>query len=176
LEKRGYEIGKRDGGLYRWESCPCCNKDRWVKLKRGQPISVLCIECKQKGVNNKGWKGGITSHQGYRQVRICKEDFFFPMASLSEREKTCGVVLEHRLVMARHLNRCLLPWEIVHHKNGIKDDNELENLELLPHGRFHLSDNNLKAQIIKLKKQSEKLRKVIWRLQQQTQNNEMINS
>lgn len=65
-------------------------------------------------------EGGL-SH-GYWKVPVAVE----------ERHLTNGAptVGEHRLVMARHLGRALLPGEVVHHINGNRTDHRLENLEL----------------------------------------------
>jgi hypothetical protein len=76
---------------------------------------------KRKGFENPVWKGGRSkTSEGYIIVRMPDS----PMASPN------GYVKEHRLVMAAHLGRDLLREEVVHHINGDKTDNRLENLEL----------------------------------------------
>jgi hypothetical protein len=75
-----------------------------------------------KGKRSFRWKGGrVKDKFGY--IQIWKPEH--PNA------KIAGYIHEHRLVMSESLGRPLESWEYVHHKNGIKDDNRLENLELL---------------------------------------------
>ena len=69
------------------------------------------------------WKGGRANADGYVLVR-------HDPASPIERPRRGGMVLEHRLVMARHLNRPLRSNETVHHINGNRTDNRIENLQL----------------------------------------------
>ena len=68
----------------------------------------------------RAWKGGSRVNRGYVGI-------YMPSHPAS---KGNGYVLEHRLVMEKHLGRYLHRKEVVHHINGIKTDNRIENLEL----------------------------------------------
>ncbi len=78
------------------------------------------------------WKGGRVYHRGY--VLILKPEH--PHCNQT------GYVYEHRLVMEKFLKRYLLPNEVVHHKNDIKDDNRIENLELFKNKSEHIAFHN----------------------------------
>lgn len=64
---------------------------------------------------------GTLSH-GYWKVPVPPEDRWLVGGATS--------VGEHRLVMARHLGRPIATDEVVHHVNGHRTDNRIENLEL----------------------------------------------
>lgn len=100
--------------------------------------------------DKKEWEGKRNKDpEGYIIFRISKYNPYYPM---SVKKKRCGTIREHRLIMAKHLNRCLESWEIVHHKNGIRDDNRIENLELLPSQTKHLTTIFMMKKIEKLEK------------------------
>ena len=151
----GKALGKTNQSRWRyfiWTTCVDCGLERWVNLVKGKPKSIRCKECHNKhlrnyvrGENHPRWLGGRNKDlAGYIVITLQPDDFFFSMADPKRR------VMEHRLVMAKSLNRCLLSWEVVHHKNGIKDDNRIENLQLLPTAKQHLPSMAVQRQLAQM--------------------------
>jgi len=137
--KKGRELGYKGEHRCVWQACSICSKERWIILRReGVPSSRMCGQCRTDkliernkanvGQRCQNWRGGkIIDTHNYALVRIYPNDFFFPMAQKN------WYIREHRLIMAKQLGRCLMDFEEVHHKNGIKNDNRLENLRLVIH-------------------------------------------
>ena len=106
--------------------CLSCGKEFDIMgrdYNRGR--GLFCGDkCKVTGKYNPRWKGG--KRDGYGYVLIHKSlvsDKYHYLA------KDGGIYIrEHRLVMAKKIKRKLRPEELVHHLNGVKDDNRLENL------------------------------------------------
>lgn len=90
----------------------------------GVKVSPGGTKCKKHGqvgaARGRRWKGGRVTRNGYSYI-------WEPEHPNASKE---GYVPEHRKVMSDHLGRPLTSDESVHHKNGQRDDNRLENLEL----------------------------------------------
>jgi len=137
--REGKDIGKNVWGYFIWHACPGCGRESWVREVRGQLVSLRCKSCAAKMHLSNNWKGGrVIMSDVYIGIRLSKNDFFYPMVTRD------GYVMEHRLVVAKGLGRCLHRWEIVHHKHAKypagsiedKQDNRYpENLQLVSDDR-----------------------------------------
>lgn len=111
---RGY---KKDGSF----SGKVFKKGHLVSEETRRKISEHSFWSGKIRENSKNWHGGkIIDCYGY----IC---IYQPEHPLCNQK---GYVKEHRLIMEKYIGRYLSRKEIVHHINGNKTDNKIENLEL----------------------------------------------
>lgn len=122
------KFGRANGNM---KYCLDCNK---LKSRKGN----YCRKCGYRHrirpsglvykikVINKGWfvnKGGWTDEKGYKRVKIGGKN-----------------IREHVFIISNFLCRKLYEHEVVHHINGNKTDNRLDNLQVVnkvDHDKFH---------------------------------------
>jgi hypothetical protein len=88
-----------------------------LRKKKGLPLDL------PRMMNNSG--------EGY----ICKKGYKYFGIKGHPLANKHGRVAEHKLILSNHLGRILKKGETVHHKNGVRHDNRLENLELWSKGQ-----------------------------------------
>jgi len=118
----GYEIAEEVG---------CCPKTIYNRL-----IKYGIERREYKGENHREWRGGRYIQRGYIMVKAYDHP----------NRNNLNYVSEHVLVMEKEIGRYIVRGEIIHHINGKRDDNRIENLILCDNKKEHRKiDKNLRA-------------------------------
>ena len=159
--------------------CTICNEEqiltpkaiyvakRRSEQKKEKTFKYRCRKCfykENRGTNSWSWKNGRSESLGYIFLS-CKslpdyETLVLPMC----KDK---YIREHRYVMAKHLNRPLESTEHIHHINGNKLDNRIDNLELI-NGATHSAVTHMESiwerKISDLQEENAKLKEQLFEL------------
>jgi len=141
------EVGSTPGAVY--------SQLKWLglELRKSRVAWDLRFPEGRFGKDAANWRGGRQA-SGKSYVSVWSPDH--PNASKD------GYMLEHRLEMEKHLGRYLEKGEVVHHKNGDKKDNRIENLELFASHADHKQKHaDAVAEVVERDKEIERLKKII---------------
>jgi ssDNA-binding Zn-finger/Zn-ribbon topoisomerase 1 len=148
---------KYHSAILYWYECPVCHEQKW---KPRNQEGKLCPNCTKKEIakrrlllnSKRGCYVGHKDKNGYISIRLNPSDPYFCMARKDHR------VFEHKYIMAKHLGRPLERWEVVHHINGIRNDNRIENFELKATQTDHVAFSIIQRQLNELKEENRILK------------------
>ena len=110
-----------------WKYSGVCSNPNCGKIFYGHALNSCFCSCSCRGAVQSG-----SLHSMYKGGRVKTIDGYIKLSGYQNHPKAYdGTILEHVVVMEKKIGRSLKPGESIHHKNGIKDDNRPENLELM---------------------------------------------
>jgi hypothetical protein len=118
------------------KKCMTCGETFFARYRNNRP-RVFCSKKCLKYLENRKPKicGEHIVRNGYHARKILSHPF-------ADRQ---GYVRLHRVVMEMKIGRYLQPYEVVHHINGDKTDNRIENLLLCANETEHQKYHNPKG-------------------------------
>lgn len=117
-------LGRTGRGRLFFVACPSCGRPRWTRSQGAKATCPSCVD-RRRGSEHPRWTESRSSKRGYTFVKVAADH---PFRSMADKN---GWVLEHRLVAATTLGRPLTRDDVVHHRNGAKNDNRPDNLKVL---------------------------------------------
>lgn len=129
---RSQETRKRDGKTY----CRSCACKVTAQKKIGKPAHNKGVIYQHlRGENHPKWKGGTyVSSDGYRMILVSHDNNITKWKNYKK---------EHIVVMESKLDRKLLSNEVIHHVDGDKLNNSIDNLWLTNHRGHRIVHNSL---------------------------------
>jgi transposase len=123
-------------------------------FRNGKSIKELAqkYSVSETTIKKRLWERGIqtdTFHKGYKIKDSGYVKILLPDHPRSDKD---GYVPEHTLVMERNIGRYLKDNEVVHHINGIKGDNSIENLQLMTAFQHKCMHSGRERKIVDLQK------------------------
>jgi hypothetical protein len=148
-------VGLSDGAVH------SILKSRGVKLRSFKTAWGIRYPDGRYGPLAANWRGGKRLFINKARKKAGGLGYWYVYMPDHPYASKRGYVMEHRLVMEKHLGRILKPTEFIHHKNGKSTDNRIDNLAVVTKKQHSRSHFDACGEVEKLRKENLRLKKLL---------------